>query len=448
MYIANTAADQQAMLQAIGVDTLDDLFLDVPADYRFPTLHLPPALSELEAMAEMADLAGRNEETRGTPCFLGAGAYHHFIPSIVDFVLRKPEFFTAYTPYQPEISQGTLQAHFEYQSMLVQLTGMEVSNVSHYDGATACAEAMIMALSVARGKRRQVIVSPTLHPQYRAVMRTYAQGVGESVLGDDRPHGDLDALAELLTAETACLIVQNPDFLGRQYPPSAMQRLADRVHAAGALFVVAVNPISLGLFDPPGAYGADIVVGEGQPLGNALNFGGPYLGFFTTKRQHVHKSAGRIVGMTVDADGQRGFVVTLSSREQHIRRERASSNICSNQALNALAAAVYLAALGPQGLREVAELCYHKAHFAARLIDRLPGYAVLEQPFFHEFVVHTPRPPAEINARLLDDYGILGGYDLGQDYPDLAHHLLLCATEMNTREEIEALVMALGDMGE
>ncbi len=303
--------------------------------------------------------------------------------------------------------------------MIAALTGMEASNVSHYDGATAVAEAVIMALQVGRNKRSKVVLSPTLHPQYREVVHTYTQGMGVQTVGENAAPGDLHALAALADRDTACVIVQNPDFLGRLYTPAEMQALADAVHAAGALFVVSADPISLGLFVPPGQYGADVVCGEGQPMGNALSFGGPYVGFFAMKLGEVRRSAGRIVGQTVDADGERGYVLTLSTREQHIRRDKASSNICTNQALNALAAAIYLAALGPSGLRTVAASCYHKAHYAAARIGQLPGFEIVKPNFFHEFVVQCPLPVAEVNRRLLDEYGILGGYDLGNDYPEL-----------------------------
>ena len=445
-YIPNTDADRAAMLAVVGAPSVADLFQDVPEKYRFPVLDLPPALSELEVLRELQALSEENDDLGHVSCFLGAGAYNHFAPSVVDFILHRSEFFTAYTPYQPEISQGTLQAHYEYQSMICALTGMEVANVSHYDGATAVAEAVIMALQVGRGKRTKVVLSPTLHPQYREVVRTYTQGMDIRLVGDDKRVA-LDELAGLVDKETACVIVQNPDFLGRLYTPAEMQALADKVHAAGALFVVSVDPISLGLFTPPGEYGADVVTGEGQPLGNPVSFGGPYLGFFTTKLSEVRKSAGRIVGQTVEVDGKRGFVLTLTTREQHIRREKASSNICSNQALNALAAAIYLAAMGKHGLRKVAELSYHKAHYAAQLIGALDGYEVVSSgPFFKEFVVRCPAPVAEINQALLDEYGIVGGYDLGQDYPELKDHMLVCVTEMNCRAEIEDLADALKEL--
>ena len=446
-YIPNTDADRAAMLAVVGAESVADLFRDVPEKLRFPTLDLPPALSEMEVLQELQALSEENDDLSHVSCFLGAGAYNHFVPSVVDWIIRRSEFFTAYTPYQPEISQGTLQAHFEYQSMICALTGMAVANVSHYDGATAVAEAVIMALQISRGKRCKVVLSPTLHPQYREVVRAYTQGMCIQVIGEDAPLGDLGALAAAIDKETACVIVQNPDFLGRLYTPAEMQALADQAHAAGAQLVVSVDPISLGLFTPPGEYGADIVTGEGQPMGNAISFGGPYVGFFAMKADDVRKSAGRIVGQTVDIDGKRGFVLTLSTREQHIRREKASSNICSNQALNALAAAIYMAAMGKYGLRTVAELSYHKAHYAAQLIGELPGYEVVSTgPFFKEFVVRCPAPVAEINAALLDEWGIVGGYDLGQDYPALKDHMLLCVTEMLTRADIEDLAEALAEI--
>jgi len=446
-YIPNTDADRAAMLAAVGVPAIDDLFRDVPEQYRFPALNLPPPLSEMEALRELGRLQDMNENPRDRHCFLGAGAYYHFTPSVVDFVIRRPEFYTSYTPYQPEVSQGTLQAHFEFQSMVVALTGMEVSIVSHYDGGTAVAEAVLMAAHSSREPRNKALISPTVHPQYREVTRTYLEGTNITVAGDDIAHDKVLSLGEMIDGDTACLVVQNPDFLGRLYTPAEMRALADRAHAAGAMFIVSAYPISLGLLTPPGSYGADIAVGEGQPLGNPVSFGGPYLGYFTTKMEHVRRSPGRIVGQTVDIEGERGMVLTLSTREQHIRREKATSNICSNQALNALAAAVYLAALGKNGMRQVAELCYHKAHYAAELIGKLPGYAVLaDRPFFNEFAVRCPRPVAETNAALREEYGIIGGYDLGNDYPALAGHMLLCVTEINTHEDIEALAQALGEI--
>jgi glycine dehydrogenase subunit 1 len=441
-YIPHSDEDRKAILAAVGVRSVDELFKDVPKHALFPQLNLPPALSEMEVSWEMGMLAEANLTTVSGACFLGAGAYQHFVPAVVDAVLSRGEFYTAYTPYQPEISQGTLQAIFEYQSMICALTGMDVSNASHYDGATATAEAVIAAINVHRMKRRKVVVSPLVHPEYRAVVRTYTQGMDLELLGDDGAN-ESAGLADLLDKETACLIVQYPDFLGCI---EDLSDLAAATRAVGALFVVVADPIALGLLKPPGEFGADIVVGEGQGMGAGLNFGGPYLGFFAIRKEHVRKMSGRVVGQAVDAVGGRGFVLTLSTREQHIRREKATSNICTNQGLVALAAAVYMAALGRCGMRQVAELCYHKAHYAQRRIGEINGFAPLDdRPFFKEFVIRCPRPVQEVNDYLLDEWGIVGGYDLGRDYPHLNDHMLLCVTEMNPREEIDALVKALGE---
>lgn len=430
------------MLAAIGARSIKDLFDDVPERVRFPELDLPAALAELDTRWELESLAGSNLTASDCACFLGAGAYNHFVPSVVDAVLNRGEFYTAYTPYQPEISQGTLQAIFEYQTMICDLTGMSVSNASHYDGATATAEAVITAINVHRLKRRKVVVSPFVHPEYRAVVRTYTQGMGLTIVGDE--NGGSAGLTDLLDEETACLIVQYPDFLGRVEDLSG---LAEATHAAGALFVVVTDPIALGMLKPPGEFGADIVVGEGQGLGAGLNFGGPYLGFFASRKKYARKMAGRVVGQTVDAAGERGFVLTLSTREQHIRRERATSNICSNQGLVVLAAAVYMAALGKSGMRQVAELCYHKAHYAQQRIGEINGFSLLDdKPFFKEFVVRCPEPVQRINDYLLDEWDIIGGYDLGLDYAHLQDHMLLCVTEMNSRDEIDVLVEALGEV--
>ena len=445
-YIPLTDDDRGAMMETIGIEDIDELFADVPAEFRYPHLSLPAPMTEMEIMRELDMRAAENANLREFASFLGAGAYNHFVPAIVDTVLSRGEFYTAYTPYQPEISQGTLQAAFEYQSMVAALTGMEVVNASHYDGSTAVAEAAIMAVNIQRHKRRTIVISPTLHPQYREVLRTYTQGMDLNIIGDETDDNDFRALIDLCDKDTAVVIVQNPDFLGQLHTPQEMQELADAVHAKGALLSVATDPIALGLLKPPGEYDADIVTAEGQVLGNSLSFGGPYLGIFAFRMKYVRKSSGRLVGETIDAEGKRGYVLTLSTREQHIRREKATSNICSNQALNALAAAAYLAAMGKHGLRKVAELTWHKAHYAAQQIAQLDGYEVLDQrPFFKEFVVKCPRPVEEINRYLLEEYGIIGGYDLSQDYPSLGNAMLLCVTEMNVREEIDDLVTALSE---
>lgn len=446
-YIPHSPNEREAMLNMIGVKSLEDLFKDIPVRHRFPKLDLPPALTEMEAAAELSEISIGNENLRtDLVSFLGAGAYNHYIPAAVDQILRRGEFYTAYTPYQPEISQGTLQAIFEYQSLMCALTGMEISNASHYDGATAVAESVNMAYAQYRGKRTRIVISPTVHPQYRETLRTYVQGMNLELAGDN-PQADLDAgpeaLESLIDESTALVIVQYPDFFGRVYD---FTRLIELAHAKGAMVCVAVNPTALGLFKTPGEMGADIVVGEGQPLGIPLSFGGPYLGIFTTRKQFIHKMAGRLVGETVDSRGQRAFVLTLTAREQHIKRERATSNICSNEGLMALAAAVYLSLLGQTGLRQVARLCYQKAHYAAEKISRVKGYSLcFDTPFFHEFSVCCPKPVTEINDHLLE-HGFIGGYDLGQDYPSLKDHMLIAVTEMNTRDEIDALVAALAEV--
>jgi len=446
MFIPHTKEDTQAMLKTVGVERVADLFEDVPAQYRFPELNLPPGLTEMEVLAEMESIAAANETVKDLVCFLGAGAYNHYIPAAVDSILRRGEFYTAYTPYQPEISQGTLRAIFDYQSLITALTGMDVSNASHYDGATAVAEAVSLANAQFRGKRNKIILSPALHPQYRETVRTYNAG-SDLIFTGDEDGADIrrgpERLISLIDDKTALVVVQYPDFFGRVYDLTA---LAEKVHAAGALLSVSVNPMALGLLTPPGQFGADIVTGEGQPLGIPLSNGGPYLGLFATRKEYVRKMAGRLVGETVDKNGQRAYVLTLTAREQHIRREKATSNICTNQGLIALAATVYMSLLGKSGLRQVAELCYHKAHYAARRIAALPGYSLPSKaPFFHEFVVQCPDSVENINAHLLD-WGVLGGYDLGQDYPELENHMLLAVTEMNSSDDIDLLVDALAEV--
>jgi len=441
MFYPHTSSDQEAMLRAIGVGSLESLFENVPVHHRFPKLNIPSALTEMEARLELQAIADSNDAAANLACFLGAGAYKHYSPAAVDSLLRRGEFYTAYTPYQPEVSQGTLQAIFEYQSLVAALTGMDVSNASHYDGATAVAEAVNMAFANFRGKRTRVILSPALNPQICQVVNTYAAGTPLQVecLGSPLTTGpgDLESHFDL---NTALVVLPYPDFFGRVYDYTATIQAA---HQVGALVCVATYPIALGLLKPPGEMGADIVTAEGQSLGIPLSYGGPYLGIFATRQEYVRKMAGRLVGETVDTrSGERAFVLTLTAREQHIRREKATSNICTNQGLIALASAIYLSLLGKHGLRQVAELCYHKAHYAAAQINGLDGYRVLaDAPFFNEFVVQCPRPVAEINEHLLD-HGILGGYDLNPEY-GMENHMLVAVTEMNSRDEIDALVEVL-----
>jgi glycine dehydrogenase subunit 1 len=441
-YVPHTDEQRTEMLKVIGVESVADLFVDIPEDLRYPELNLPPALSEMEVKAELLAMSEQNADFNHYACFLGAGAYNHFVPSVVDHVISRSEFYTAYTPYQPEVSQGTLTAIFEYQSMMANLLEMDVVNASHYDGATALAEAALMAVDAGRGKKRKIVLSPTIHPEYRATLYTYFSGTDLEVVCDENCRGDMEALKGMVDDDTAALMIQHPNFFGELEP---VEGLADYLHERKALLAVSIDPISLGLLKPPGAYGADIVTGEGQSLGIPISFGGPYLGIFACNQKYLRKLPGRIVGQTVDTEGRRGFVNTLSTREQHIRREKATSNICTNQGLIALAAGVYMAVMGKSGLHRVAELCYHKAHYAAQKIAALPGFKVTDRPFFKEFVVHCPRDPAEINEKLLD-YKIVGGYPLGKDYSYMKGAMLLCVTEMNGKEQIDRLVAALEEV--
>jgi len=379
------------------------------------------------------------------PLFLGAGAYNHYIPAGVDFILRRGEFYTAYTPYQPEISQGTLQAIFEFQSHVTNITGMDVSNASHYDGATSTAEAVNMARMITRNKKNKAVISPAVHPHYRETIHTYMIGDSFELAGETLdPELGPEALLDLVDDDTAVVVVQYPDFFGRVYD---LTSLAEKVHEKGSLLAVAVNPLALALFKSPGDFDADIVSGEGQPLGIPMSFGGPYLGLLATKEKYVRSIAGRLVGETTDVHGKRGYVLTLSTREQHIRRERASSNICTNQGLMALAATVHISLLGKEGLREVATLNYQNAHYAANEIAKLDGYELWSDAvFFNEFVVKCPRPVAELNEELLEA-GIIGGYDLGKDYPGMDNYMLVAVTELNAKDQIDYPVTVLKELG-
>ncbi len=432
-YIPNTPAEQDELLAAIGLRSVDDLFADIPDDFRNPPLELPAPLSELEIQRELGEMAARNRPLSAGPSFLGAGSYHHFIPSVVKAIMTRGEFLTAYTPYQPEVSQGTLQVIFEFQTMISALYGMEVANAGMYDGATSVAEAVLMACRVTR--RQQVIVADTVAPAYRQVIATYcqAQGIAIDILPADRA-------ADAVTEATAGVVVQYPNFYGSLEDLAALGAAA---HADGALLVVSADPLAMGMLRPPGEFGADIVTGEGQPIGIPPSYGGPYLGLFSCKQQYIRQMPSRLVGRTTDTEGRTGYVLTLQTREQHIRRERATSNICTNEALYALASSIYLAAMGRNGLRQVAELCYHKAHYAADAIGKLDGYALPQSfDFFQEFVVSCPVAPAEVNRRLMER-NILGGLDVSDRFDN---GMLLCVTEMNTRADIDALVSALAEI--
>ncbi len=428
-YLPNTEANRSAMLQEIGVGSADELFRDVPEKFRNVQFKLPPPLSELELKEELRQLSNLNANLDNYSCFLGAGYYRHFIPGVVGHITGRSEFYTAYTPYQAEVSQGTLQTIYEYQSLVCQITGMEVSNAGMYDGSTAAAEAALMACRITR--RDKVAVLSTVNPRYFRVVDTY-------VNGHDIPLEKVEPGLDGLASDCACLIVQQPNFLGYF---EDMGAYIQKAHDIGALLIAIVDPISLGMFKPPGDYGADVVIAEGQVLGSPTSFGGPVLGIFTCRKEYLRQMPGRIVGKTVDVDGKPGYVLTMATREQHIRRERATSNICTKEALMALAATVYLASLGKRGLRQVAELCYHKAHYAADAIGKLKGYSLaFQQPFFKEFVVRCPTAPQQINEALFKER-IIGGLDLSHM---IDNSMLLCVTEVNTKQDIDRLVEILG----
>ena len=430
-YIPSTMDEQAEMLAALGIDSIDQLFADIPDEFRNPTLNLPAPLSELEIQQGLGQMAGKNRPLSSGPSFLGAGSYHHFIPSIVKALITRGEFLTAYTPYQAEASQGTLQVIYEFQTLICNLYGMEVANAGMYDGATSLAEATLMACRVT--KREKVVLADTISPAYIDVIRTYCQSQDIAVEVVDPSNPALDA-------ETACLVLQYPNYYGYI---EDQKKLVDAAHAQGALAVISCDPTAMGMLQTPGHYGADIVTGDGQPLGIPTSYGGPYVGLFAAKQEFIRQMPSRLSGRTLDKNGKTGYVLTLQTREQHIRRERATSNICTNEALYALAATIYLAAMGKQGMRQVAELCYHKAHYAAAHIGQLPGYSLpMNGPFFQEFVVQCPASPAEINKKLMDR-NILGGLDVSEKIPN---GMLLCVTEMNSKEDIDALVAALSEI--
>ena len=440
-YLPHTEEDRRAMLGAVGVNSTQELFVDIPSNLKLTrSLSLPAAMSEPELATHLQELAKRNSNLGEYACFLGAGAYDHYIPSVVDHVIGRSEFYTAYTQYQPEIAQGYLQALWEYQSMVCEITGMDVANASMYDGGTALAEAAMVAC--AQAGRNEVVVASAVHPHYRSVLATYGIDKGYTIkeVGYVSGATDLAKLEETVSSATAAVLIQLPNFFGCLEDVKAV---ADIAHAKGALAIAAVDPIAMGILEAPGALGADIVVGEGQPLGLSVSFGGPYLGFFAATEKLMRKIPGRIVGQTTDHEGTRGFVLTLQAREQHIRREKATSNICSNEALCALSAAVYLSAMGKQGFQQVAELCLSKAHYAYSRLLTVPGcQAVFKAPFFKEFVIRCDQPIAEINKALLAEK-IIGGLELGKYYPDLEGCMLIAVTEKRTKTDIDRLVQGM-----
>jgi glycine dehydrogenase subunit 1 len=440
-YVLNTDDDVRVMLETIGIGSIDELFEVVPPEFRLGRpLDVPEALGELALTQQMAALAAENQGVDDCPCFLGAGCYDHFIPAVVDQLSMRGEFYTAYTPYQPEASQGTLQAVFEYQTLIAQLTGMDVSNASLYDGGSAVAEAVLMAMTVG-DRHGRVVLAGTVHPEYRQIVKTYLANLSPEIVTVPATGGRIEpsALARAITDDTACVVLQYPNVFGQLEEVEALVKAA---HDRGALAIVSVDPISLGLLQRPGSYGADIVVAEGQPLGNYLAYGGPYLGIMACREAFVRKIPGRLVGQTVDRDGKRCWVLTLQTREQHIRREKATSNICTNQGLLALRASIYLAVMGRTGLRKAAELSTRKAHYAAELLSKVPGLkSAFDGPFFKEFVVRSSRDPKQVLAELgrLGYHGGIALADLGLEPAD---GILVAVTEKRTRAEIDGLAGA------
>ncbi len=436
----HTVEDRNEMLDEVGMESIDRLFDPVPKQYRFPNLDLPPQLTEMEAAHRMQVLADRNITPAAEDIYLGAGSYQHYVPATVGQILARGEFYTAYTPYQPEVAQGTLQVIYEFQSMVAELLGTEVANASMYDGATALAEGALIAVSSSRKKSR-IVVSGTVHPAYRRVLNTYVEGTGieivESQSSRDPFVTTIDDLRPHFDDDLACVVMQYPNFYGAI---EDVEMVAAEVQAAGGMLVVSTSPVPLGLLKSPGELGADVVTAEGQSLGVAQSYGGPYVGLLGTRQKLIRQMPGRIAGITKDSEGKRGYVLTLQTREQHIRREKATSNICTNQGLMATAATVHMATLGPAGFREVAHASYQHAHYLASRLTEGGGFAMgFDTPFFHEFVVKCPHDARTVNDRMLDN-DILGGYDLGEVSPTLSEYLLLATTELNTRQGIDRFV--------
>jgi glycine dehydrogenase subunit 1 len=441
-YILNTPADQQAMLERIGVASIQDLFQCIPPDVRLNRpLDVPPALAEQELTRLAGRLAAKNVSADDAVCFLGGGSYDHFIPAVVDAVAGRSEYYTAYTPYQAEASQGSLQVFFEFQTLICQLTGLDVANASLYEGGSSVAEAVLMSLAV-QPKRHKVLVAGSVHPEYRLTLQTYVANLDARVVTLPAPHGflDPDDLKKAVDDDTLCVVVQHPNFFGCLEEVQAVGEIAK---AKGALFVVSFDPVSVGVLKRPGQYGADVAVAEGQGLGVPMCYGGPYLGVLACREEFVRKMPGRLVGQTTDRNGRRCWVLTLQTREQHIRREKATSNICTNQGLLALRATVHLAALGPQGLKETAELCLRKAHYAAEQLTKVPGVGLrFDRPFFKEFAVKLGGDvPAVANELLAAGYH--AGLPLGRWYPELRDSLLVAVTERRTKAEIDGLAHEL-----
>ena len=444
-YIPSTDADQREMLKKIGVERFQDLLRDIPEEMLYRgALDLPEPMSELEVRDHLADLAKRNAHNEDYICFLGGGAYDHYIPAAIGQLLARSEFYTAYTPYQPEVSQGTLQAIYEYQSMICELTGMEVCNASLYDGGSALAEGMLLAC--AHTRRVKVAVSSSLHPHYRRILETYARGRQLELIEVSAAEGatDIERLADTVDDETAAVVVQHPNFFGVL---EQMPEISEITHRHGGLLITSNDPISLALLQPPSSYGTDIVTAEGQSLGVPLSFGGPYLGIFATTRALMRKMPGRMAGETTDQSGRRGYVLTLQTREQHIRREKATSNICTNQGLVALAATIYLALLGKNGLVKVAELCMQKSHYLANKINSLEGFRLkYGRPFFKEFVVESRISPERVMSELRERKKIFAGIPLQEMVPEQDNAFLCAVTEKRTRKQMDDLIDSLKEL--
>ncbi|NOX58033.1 MAG: aminomethyl-transferring glycine dehydrogenase subunit GcvPA [Planctomycetes bacterium] len=440
-YTQTSEQDERSMLQAIGADSIEDLFAPIPKEQRFDgELNIPAGCSEMELLTELQELAAKNKDTTQLTCFLGCGAYDHFVPTIIDHLAMRGEFLTAYTPYQAEASQGVLQAFYEFQTMICQLTGMEIANASLYDGASAAAEAAMMAFATTR--RTKIVLANTCHPDTVETLETYANQQQFQVQPAMSPDGtpNVSSLANALDENTAAVLIQFPDFFGQV---SDLGPLIDAAHDAGALAIVSFDPLAAGIFKRPGDFGADIVIGEGQPLGIPLQYGAPYLGFFAAREKFLRKMPGRVVGVAHDAQGNRGYCLVLQTREQHIKREKATSNVCTNQGLMAMRATVYMSAVGRNGLQKIASLCYDKTHYAADRIAKLPDYALkFDGPFFKEFVVQTKRDVSKV-LDVCHGRGILAGVPLNRWYEDMADCFTIAVTECRTRKEIDALVEAL-----
>ena len=447
-YLYNTTKDQREMLEAIGTGSMDDLFASIPEDLKLSRpLDLAPALSEMELDHHLRQMGAENSHTGNTICFLGGGCYDHFIPAVVDTVASRSEFYTSYTPYQAEASQGNLQVVFEYQSLITRLTGMDVSNASLYDGASAAAEAVLMAISATK-RHGNIILPENMHPEYRATIATYLENLDVEVVTLETPSGviDIEQLKALVSDNTAAVVLQQPNFFGCVEDG---EQIAKAAHDAGALLITAFDPISLGLLARPGDYGTNIAVAEGHTLGTPMSYGGPYLGIMACDQNLVRRMPGRIAGQTVDRRGNRCYVLTMQTREQHIRREKATSNVCTNQGLFALRATVYLSQLGPQGLRETASLCLQKSHYAAEQLCQLERFSLaFDQPTFKEFVVRDAENRVDELLETALDRGITAGVPLRDWYPDLSDCFLVAVTEKRTREEINALVQTLKNVGE